>query len=69
MKTSKILPGAALALAALAGLAYWAGSDSQQAQPQPFQAASDAATTAAAPSPAPVAPAAEPGPAADPPPA
>ncbi len=67
MKTSKILPGAALALAALAGLAYWAGSDSQQAQP--VQAAGDTATAAAAPSPAPEAPAAEPAPAADPSPA
>jgi hypothetical protein len=67
VKTSKILPGAALALAALAGLAYWAGSDSQQAQPQPVQTASDAAATAAAPPPAPLAPAAEPAPAADPP--
>jgi hypothetical protein len=68
VKTSKILPGAALALAALAGLAYWVGSDSQQA-PQPVQAAGDAATAAAAPSPAPAASAAETAVAASPPPA
>lgn len=69
MKTSKILPGAALALAALAGLAYWAGSDSQQAQPQPVTAAGDAATAAAAPAPAPGASAVETAVAASPPPA
>jgi hypothetical protein len=68
VKTNKILPGAALALAALAGLAYLAGSNSQQAPP-PVQAAGDAATAAAAPSPAPAVPAAEPAPAAIPPPA
>ncbi len=68
METNKILPGAALALAALAGLAYWAGSGSQQAPPQPVQAAGDAITAAAAPSPAPEALAAEPAPAASPPP-
>lgn len=66
MKTSRILPGAALALAALAGLAYWVGSGSQQRHPQPGPASSEAATAPAASSPAPEASAAEPTPGAGP---
>lgn len=40
MKTSKILPVAALAVAALAALVYWFGTDPQKSQPEASAAAS-----------------------------